>query len=199
MKTLIKLGSATVLSTTLLSSVAFAGSLAEPVVEPVATPVFEPVAPVANWTGAYAGLNLGYADVETDGAVALSGDDMTYGLHLGYDYQFANNFVLGTELEYDKTDVDLGGAATVDGVTRLKLRGGYDLGRTLVYATAGIAEVDTSLGNENGEFFGVGVAYKVTDRFTVGGEVLEHSFDDINNTGVNADATTFNLRGSFRF
>jgi len=202
MKNLITLGAATAVSTALLSSVAFAGSLAEPIVEPVATPVFEPVAVSTDWTGFYGGLNLGYGDVDTN--IGVNGDDMTYGLHVGYDYDFGNNFVLGAELEYDKADIDLTDAdgavaADVDSVTRLKLRGGYDLGRTLVYATAGVAEVDTSLGSENGEFFGVGVAYKVTESFTVGGEVLEHRFDDINGSGVDADATTFNVRGSFRF
>ena len=87
----------------------------------------------------------------------------------------------------------------MDNVQRLKLRGGYDLGKTLIYATAGAARVDTSIGKDTGEFFGVGMAYQVTDRFTVGGEVLEHRFDDIGGTGVDADATTFNLRSSFRF
>ena len=46
---------------------------------------------------------------------------------------------------------------------------------------------------------GVGLAYQVSDNFTVGGELLEHRFYDIGGSGVDADATTFNLRGSFRF
>jgi predicted porin len=196
MKNFHKIGAMTVLSTALLGSAAFAGNLSDPIVETVAVPVYEPVAVGTDWTGAYGGLNLGYGDV--DGSGAADGDDMTYGLHLGYDYDFGR-FVLGGELEYDKADIDLNGAADVDSVTRLKLRGGYDLGRTLIYATAGAARVDTSIGKDTGEFFGVGVAYQVTDRFTVGGEVLEHRFDDIGGTGVDADATTFNLRGSFRF
>jgi predicted porin len=201
MKKFYKFGAMTALSTTLIGSAAFAGSLADPIVETVATPVYEPVAVGTDWTGAYGGLNLGYGDIDTN--IGVGGDDMTYGIHLGYDYDFGN-FVLGGEIEYDKADIGLNTAAgalaaDVDSVTRLKLRGGYDLGRTLVYATAGVAQVDTSLGDENGEFLGLGVAYQVTDRFTVGGEVLEHRFDDINGSGVDADATTFNLRGSFRF
>jgi predicted porin len=119
-------------------------------------------------------------------------------LHAGYDYDFGR-FVLGGELDYDLTDIDLGGAATVDNVLRLKVRGGYDLGRTLVYATAGLARVDTSLGTENGQFAGLGVAYQLTDQFVVGGEVLAHQFDDINGSGVDADATSINLRASFGF
>ena len=196
MKKFNKFGALTVLSTSLLGSAAFAGSLADPVVETVATPVYEPVAVGNDWTGFYGGLNLGYGDV--DGTGNADGDDTTYGVHLGYDYDFGN-WVVGAEYEYDKADIDLNGAAEVDNVQRLKLRGGYDLGKTLIYATAGAARVDTSIGKDTGEFFGVGMAYQVTDRFTVGGEVLEHRFDDIGGTGVDADATTFNLRSSFRF
>lgn len=196
MKTFHKIGAASVLSTSLMGSVAFAGNLSDPVVETVAPPVYVPVATGTDWTGAYGGLNLGYGDV--DGTGTADGDDMTYGLHLGYDYDFGR-FVLGGEFEYDKADIDLNGAATTDSVMRLKLRGGYDLGRTLIYATAGAARLDSSIGKDTGEFIGVGMAYQVTDRFTVGGELLEHRFDDIGGTGVDADATTFNIRGSFRF
>ena len=148
------------------------------------------------WTGFYSGLQFGQFDV--DGTGAADGDDISYGLHAGYDYDFGR-FVLGGELEYNFADIDLGGAATVDSVLWLKVRGRYDLGRTLVYATAGMARVDTSLGSENGEFVGLGVAYQLTDQFVVDGEVLAHQFDDINGSGVDADATSINLRGSFRF
>ena len=196
MKTIYKFGAATLVSTSLLASTAIAGNLADPVVETVATPVFEPAYAGGDWTGAYGGLNLGYGDVNGDGGA--DGDDTTYGLHLGYDYDFGR-YVVGGELEYDKTDIDLNGAANADSVTRLKLRGGYDFGRTLVYATAGAAKLKTDIGDDTGEFIGVGVAYQVSERFTVGGELLEHRFDDIGGSGVDADATTFNLRGSFRF
>lgn len=139
---------------------------------------------------------MGYADI--DGTGAADGSGGTYGVHGGYNYDFGQ-FVLGGEVDYDKLDIDLGGAATADSVARLKLKAGYDLGKTLIYATAGAANVDTSIGSETGEFYGLGVAYKVNDRFTMGGEVLEHSFDDIGGTGTEADATTFTLRGSYNF
>ena len=176
---------------------AFAGSLADPVVE---TPVIAPAPIVASgdWTGFYTGLNLGYADV--DGPGLLDGNNGTYGFHAGYDYDLGD-WVVGGELEYDKTDVDLlDGAANVDSVARLKLKGGYDLGNTLVYATAGYANADISGENEDGAFAGVGMTYKITDRYTVGAEVLHHQFNDLGGVdGVDADATTFNLRGSLRF
>lgn len=177
---------------------AFAGSIEEPVVETIAPPP----APVAQpyqggeWTGFYGGLQLGRLDV--DGTGAADGDDLSYGVHAGYDYDFGR-FVLGGEVDYDFADVDLGGAATVDSVARLKLRAGYDLGRTLVYATAGMARVDTTIGADNGEFAGLGVAYQFNERIIVGGEVLTHSFDDIGGSGVDADATSISIRSSFRF
>ena len=187
------------LATPVFTTSAFAGSLVEPVVETTSVAPEVYVAPPSlggEWTGFYSGLQFGQLDV--DGTGAADGDDISYGLHAGYDYDFGR-FVLGGELEYDFADIDLGGAATVDSVLWLKVRGRYDLGRTLVYATAGMARVDTSLGSENGEFVGLGVAYQLTDQFVVGGEVLAHQFDDINGSGVDADATSINLRGSFRF
>lgn len=195
MKRFNKIAAITLLSTTALGGAAFAGSLEDPVIaEPVAVPA--PVFTGGDWTGFYGGLNLGYADVDGDGDA--DGDDMTYGVHLGYDYDFGK-YVLGAELEYDKFDVDLNGAAEVDDVARLKLRAGYDLGQTLVYVTAGSAFLGTDIGDDTGQFAGVGAAYKITDQFTIGGELLGHRFDDIGGTGVDADATTLNLRASMRF
>lgn len=188
--------SAAIVMATMLTAPVFAGSLVEPTPEPVIEPTYVPIDTSATWTGAYGGLNLGYGDV--DGTGTADGDDMTYGLHLGYDYDFGQ-YVLGGELEYDDADIDLNGAANTNSVTRLKLRAGYDLGRTMIYATAGAAHLDTNIGSDTGAFVGAGVAYQVTDRFVLGGEVLEHRFDDIGGSGVDADATTFNLRGSFRF
>ncbi|MEL7262621.1 MAG: outer membrane beta-barrel protein, partial [Pseudomonadota bacterium] len=139
------------------------------------------------WTGGYAGLQLGYGDV--DGTGAADGDDYLLGVHAGYRYDFGT-FVLGGEVDYDTADIDLNGAATVDSVARLKLQGGYDFGRTLAYFTAGVAEVDTSIGSESGEFYGIGFAYQINDQYTFGAELLEHEFDNIGGTGVAADATT---------
>ncbi len=186
-----------VIATTSFGGAAYAGSLADPVVEtPVIAPA--PVAVTGDWTGFYTGLQLGYADV--DGPGVLDGNNGTYGFHAGYDYDLGN-WVVGGELDYDKTDVDLNyGAANVDSVARLKFKGGYDLGNTLVYATAGYANADINGDNEDGAFAGLGMAYKITDRYTVGAEVLQHQFNDLGGVdGVDADATTFNVRGSLRF
>ncbi len=184
---------------TALSLPALAGTLDAPAADPLPPTAPAPVAVQSfggDWTGAYAGVQLGYGDV--NGTGAADGEDILGGVHVGYDYDFGT-FVLGGELDYDFADIDLNGAATVDSVARLKLKAGYDFGRTLGYFTAGVADVDTSLGSETGEFYGIGAAYQINDSYTVGAELLEHNFDDINGTGVDADATTLTVRGSIRF
>jgi predicted porin len=197
MKRFTKLAALTLTASSALGGAAYAGNLAEPVVEQqVYTPA--PEVNVGDWTGFYTGLQLGYADVNGPGA--QDGDNGTYGFHVGYDYDLGN-YVVGTELDYDKTDVTLGGGgATVDSVARLKFKGGYDMGSTLIYATAGAARADTSVGTETGPFVGLGVNYKVTERYTVGAELLQHQFNDVGGVGGNdVDATTFTVRGSLRF
>jgi len=149
------------------------------------------------WTGAYVGLGLGHADVGGPGV--LDGDGFAYGIHAGYDYDFGD-FVLGGEFEYDRTDVDLlGGVAAVDNIARLKLRLGYDFGEALGYVVIGGARADTSVGNDSGAVYGLGFAVPMGDQFTVGGEILRHDFNNFNNSGSDVDATTINVRASFRF
>lgn len=196
MKHTLKIGAAAFVAASCLGGAAAAGALTEPLVEaPVPPPA--PVIAASDWTGFYTGLQLGYADM--DGVDPLDGNNTSYGFHAGYDLDLGD-FVIGGELDYDKTDVDLGGAASVDSVARLKLKGGYDLGNTLIYATAGAARADTSVGDETGPFAGIGITYKVTDNYTVGMEVLEHRFSDVGGVPDNdLDATTITLRGSLRF
>ncbi|WP_293577411.1 outer membrane beta-barrel protein [Phaeobacter sp.] len=186
----------------LWASQALAGNLTPPVADPAPAAPIAP-APLAtagsDWTGGYVGGQIGQLDANTSNG--LSGDDIAYGVHLGYNYDFGQ-FVLGGELDYDATDTDLGGAAggaTVDSVARAKLKAGYDFGPVLAYVTGGVARADTSVGSDSGDFYGIGVAYRISDDWTVGGEVLEHDFDNLGGTGIGADATTVSLRASFNF
>ncbi|WP_418593952.1 outer membrane protein [Ponticoccus sp. (in: a-proteobacteria)] len=185
------------LATGLGSTAAFAGSLDQGYVEPVpVAPAPAPVAvvPDSDWTGGYVGLSYGNLDSQIGGSSDNGG---IYGIHGGYDYDFGN-VVLGGELEYLGTGDDYSvGGVDVDSMTRAKARLGYDFGNTLVYATAGAANIDTSAGSDTGAVGGVGLDYKVTDNFTIGGEALAHSFNDVG--GSDLDAQTFSLRGAFRF
>lgn len=151
-----------------------------------------------DWSGPYAGGQLGYLWADTSGAASVDGDDFTGGLHFGYNADLGG-FILGGEIEHDVADIDLDGAATIDGVTRLKLRGGSDLGGGLAYGTVGFAQADTSLGDDDGWFIGAGYGVQMQGGWVLGGELLYHEFDDINGSGVDADATAFNLRASFQF
>ncbi len=180
---------------------ALAGGLADPVIEPVLAPVI--VAPGTDWTGPYVGVQLGYGDLDASGAATDQGSGVIGGLTAGYDYDFGQ-FVLGAGVDYDWADIDLdSGAGQLDNVARVKLRGGFDAGNALIYATGGAAFADATIGgtgfSDNGWFAGGGVEVMVTESFSVGGEVLYHQFDNFDSTGIDIDATTIQLRGLFRF
>ncbi len=198
---------------TALAAPAFAGSADPAPMEPM----IQAPAPVAmsmgrDWTGGYAGLQLGYADVDAgtvsgtgtalDGT-ALTGDDVIGGLTLGYDWQFGN-FVAGVGADADIADLEIGGgAATLERVYRLKARAGYSFGDGLLYATGGGAGADIDgFGYNTGYFVGAGYEHMVTNNISLGGEVLYHEFDDIGEIGgnsIDAEATTFQIRANYRF
>lgn len=168
-------------------------AVAEPPVVFAPPQVFTP-----NWTGAYVGGQIGWASVDTD----LSGvddDDVIGGLIAGYDFDLGN-WVVGVGLDYDFAGIDLGPAGDLDSIWRARLRGGYKIGQGLAYATAGFARADTDqLGSDDGYFVGAGYEYLINSRFSLGGEVLYHDFDNFNGSGIEVDATTVQLRGTFRF
>lgn len=179
--------------------VAFAGS-PEPVDPDPIIPAAVPIAPASpDWTGGYVGGQLGWGNIETN-VPGVDGDDVIGGIVAGYDYDFGQ-WVLGAGVDYDFADIDLGAAnASVENVWRAKLRAGYKIGNGLAYATGGYANADTdNLGSDDGYFIGAGYEHLVTQNFAVGGEVLYHEFDDFNSTTTDVEATTVQLRGTFRF
>ena len=184
----------------------FAGTLEQAEIDPMVETVTMAPAPTygRDWTGGYAGiqLGLGQVDVDPDGA-DLNGDGALYGVHAGYMYDLGR-YVLGGELDYDLTEIESTElAGKVDSVLRLKGRVGYDAGAILPYMTAGFAQTDasdTALGGvDDGYLFGVGAVYAMRDTILVGGEVLQHSFDDFDGTGFDVDAMTATARVSFKF
>lgn len=171
--------------------------------EPVIAPAEPYVAPGMDWSGAYAGGQLGYGDVNSSTGT-LDGHGLIGGVHAGYRWDLGS-FVAGAELDYDTTDIALGTAPgdSLDQVLRAKLTGGTELGNSLLYGTLGAARAKGSVGGNNladtGYFLGAGVTYALGNNWTVGGELLKHRFSDFDGSGINLDATTVTARVGFRF
>jgi opacity protein-like surface antigen len=210
----------------LMAGTAFAGNVEPAPMEPVIAPAAAPVFTSPNWTGFYAGGQLGYGSVDADGAFSdndddddddlfefdSDGDGFIGGLTAGYDYDLGN-FVVGAGVDYDFADIDVDGddgdliigdefeGATIESIFRAKLRGGYKLGNGLLYATGGYAIADTDdLGDEDGYFVGGGYEHLITDNMSLGGEVLYHQFEGFGDFGdIDADVTTAQVRATFRF
>ncbi|WP_108814993.1 outer membrane protein [Loktanella sp. Alg231-35] len=186
------------------AGMASAGGMAEPVIAPAPAPapVMAP-APVrmgSDWTGFYAGGQIGYGQLDSD-ALADDTDGLTYGVHAGYLYDLGT-IVLGAELDVDGTEIEDDAAdIALDSVARAKLRVGYDAGVWMPYLTAGVARATTSGAldeTDDGSFAGLGLDYQVSNNIRVGGEVLQHQFDDFGGA-ADIDATTASARVSFSF
>ncbi len=188
-----------------IAGMASAGGLSEPVEAPAPIPIAPaPVMTGSDWTGFYAGAQLGYGQLDAD-ELTDDPEGLIFGGHAGYLYDFGQ-WVIGGELDIDGTDIedeDVG--VEVDTITRAKLRVGYDAGNWLPYVTGGIAQVRTSSDtdafdtDDTGPFAGLGVEYRLSPSIRVGGEVLQHQFEDYDDTGVDIDATTATARVSFQF
>lgn len=194
---------AAALATVALAGPALAGGPVEVATEPTVAPVAAPVAPASlDWTGFYAGAQYGYGDVDSNGA-GLDGNGWLGGVHAGYRWDFGQ-YVAGAEVDYDSASIDLGGGlGSLDDVTRLKVMGGTELGNSLLYATAGAAWAGATVGgadlSDNGWFVGAGMDVAVSERWTVGGELLQHKFDNFDGSGVDLDATTVKAKVALRF
>lgn len=195
---------ATLTAATLLCAPAFAGGLGSVAPEPVVEAYQAPVQanPGGDWSGGYVGAQLGYGDADSNGA-GLDGNGAIGGVHAGYRFDY-NGFIAGAELSYDTANIDLGGAGdTLDDVTRLKLIGGADLGRTLIYGSVGAAYASATVGgtslSDNGYFLGIGADYALTDQWSLGAEYLVHKFDNFDASGVDFDVQTLQAKVSFKF
>lgn len=118
-----------------------------------------------NWTGAYLGVNATYAlhssfvaNRDDSGMSAVKPTGWVGGAQLGYQYQFANNLVLGAEADYQFIRADGSGDSKlvcpasvcgadvserdrvdVESVGTVRARLGYAKGKYLPYVTAGYA------------------------------------------------------------
>lgn len=116
-----------------------------------------------NWTGFYVGIQGGYGfsdgirHTQTAPGPATSGSFKAkgglIGATVGYNYQLANNIVLGAEGDYAWSGIKgstfvacAGGCSTkIDSLGTVRVRAGYAIDRFLPYITGGLA-----LGNVKG-------------------------------------------------
>lgn len=145
-----------------------------------------------NWTGPSIGVQFGYIDGDN------GDEDVIGGFRINYDNDLGR-YVIGGGVDYDFTSIDLDGGNEIEGILRLKARFGIDGGRSLYYVTGGFASaIVESGGDGDGYFVGGGYEVFLTDRVTLGAEVLFHDFDDFSG-GENVDTTTAQVSINFRF
>jgi outer membrane immunogenic protein len=114
-----------------------------------------------NWTGLYAGVDVGYQWSNVDvslpavpafGTAAAEPNSISLGGHIGYRYQFPNRFVVGVEgdiawLDGDRTAAFpgvpvIGVNATTNWDASVRGTLGFAFDRALIYGTGGASWID---------------------------------------------------------
>lgn len=187
------------LAATLASTAAYAGGYVGGV---EAVSVDAPIT-AGNWTGFYAGLQLGSGDA----TLSFSGDSEREdinagGFHLGYMRDFGQ-VVAGGEFVFDRVTLSDGDADEGAYLGRLRGRVGYNAGRFMPYVTLGTAalvgEEDSDL-SESGFTYGIGADFRVTDNLLIGLDYSRSEFADVLDApGLDLDADLVQVRASFKF
>lgn len=200
------------LTSCLLANAGFAGGLSDPII-PAPLPPVPVVVPLDWYVGLQAGIGSGDVTPEVPDTafpeVAMEGP--FYGVHAGVQRSFGA-FTAGIEVDYNTSTVDLEDSGTdvvieIDTLVHLKLRAGANLGPAFVYGTAGMAYADMVIEpiglplelSDTAPFYGLGADVMVTESISVGGEVLVHNFEDMDDSGVDVEFTTAMLRVSYHF
>lgn len=202
-----KIIATSVLALAMGGTVAQAGNLAPIPVEPVIeAPAPAPVAMARNWTGGYAGVQLGYqqsrlgvtetADPTNTGEVRANG--LLGGLYGGYNWQSANDMVFGVDADLtahraNNTTTTVGGDVINSRMRTsgaIRARAGVAMGDTLLYGAAGVTHarfnvgvngVDESIGR-TGWTAGVGIEQAFGSNMT---GRLEYRYADYGNFATN--------------
>ena len=177
---------------------------------PVAAPVIAPIT-AYNWTGFYAGANIGgewLRDKMNDGVVAptVTPGSVTGGVQAGYNFQ-TGPWVLGVE-----TDVGYGhpvksssiGRVEKDWSGSVRARAGYAFDNVLLYGTGGLAWANFKLDDSAtpvrrttaraGWTLGAGAEYAVTKNISVKGEYLYADYGKANVGVVSHDLSDHTVR-----
>jgi outer membrane immunogenic protein len=168
-------------------------------------PAYVP-APIYNWTGFYIGGHVGGAftgddnNVYDPSVVTGNGNDGTFmgGVQIGYDNQFAPNWVFGLEANYSFLDTN--SIVANRGLGSVTGRLGYTWGPTLLYVKGGYAWADSRFTNgftgnnsgDNGYTVGAGLEYLFTQNWS--GKIEYQYYDFGNVTGLDPLGTAYRFR-----
>lgn len=135
------------------------------------------------WTGAYVGVNLGYAMLK-DSAPA-EGKGFVYGGFAGYNIEVMGNFIAGLEANYTHMGIEFDDGSGVKAVDSFsaRFRGGYATERFFAYGLIGAEHATATAPFAPGFTFkdtaltlGVGVDFAVTNKIAVGVEYTRSFF-----------------------
>ncbi|MEY8830400.1 outer membrane protein [Sedimentitalea sp. XS_ASV28] len=195
------------------AGVAVAGNTAPAPVDPVIT-VPAPVVEAPFWEGFYLGGQLGYAfsdfNIDSNTISDFDEDNVIGGITAGYLWSLGNGWYMGPEFQYDLTDIsvtdaDTGTTTSLDGVARLKLLAGYELGNGMLYGNVGFAYADFDSPDSvldfdsNSYVVGIGYDWRVGDNWTVGAEYMYQTFDGAGSNGGDVDLNSIYFKAAYRF
>lgn len=192
------------------AGVAVAGNTAPAPVDPV---IVAPVVEAPFWEGFYLGGQVGYAfsdfGIDSNTFSDFDENNVIGGITAGYLWSLGNGWYLGPEFQYDFTDLSVtdtaGNTTSLDGVARLKLLAGYELGNGMLYGSAGFAYADfDSVGNvldfdSSSYVVGLGYDWRVGDNWTIGAEYMYQTFSGAGSTGGDVDLNSIYVKAAYRF
>lgn len=183
---------------------------------PARMPVKAPplVAPAYNWNGFYVGANVGYGwdVIRSDGfnsAGVFQGNTKHYangvfgGGQIGYNWQFAPNWLLGIEADAEAADIKgsiSSSNSKIDDFGTIRGRFGYVANNVLLYGTGGWAwshsksdrtvfcigvcpggpsQIASASGSQSGWAAGAGIEWGFLPNWTMKVEYLHLQFDDV--------------------
>jgi outer membrane immunogenic protein len=174
--------------------------------------------PAISWTGFYVGAHAGGAfsdafDIELSLGGASDSEELEVdntwlaGVHLGYNWQSTGGLVLGVEgawsfLGGDRSVEDSDVEVDDQWLASIRGRLGYAFGQTLVYATGGVAFLNSDKEELFGNLFdetttgwvaGAGVEYKIRQNVSLGLEGLYYAFEEDSVTLGQIEGQNLNL------
>ncbi|GAB1717568.1 MAG: OmpA-like transmembrane region [Nitrobacter sp.] len=163
-------------------------------------PAYTP-APIYNWTGFYIGGHVGGAFGGDDNVLApgfRAGNDGVFmgGGQIGYDTQFAPNWVFGLEANY--SFLDTGSSFANRGLGSVTGRLGYTWGPALLYVKGGYGWADSRFtngfsgnGGRDGYTVGGGLEYLFTQNWSGKIEYQYYDFGTVNALDLNNNPFRF--------